>query len=227
MGIFCKKIWSRIVIRIQKYPPPAHYFTRVHKPGNAYLLRNPQPTSSELSRHSYWRAIHDDLYRLYNGICAYCSSWTPRTPSGSVDRTSVDHFIPKSSDPILAYDWENFRLCRARINNNKGDSHIVIDPFHVQDGWFQIDFTTFLIISKENVPQYLQSRITGTIDVLGLNDSEYVEERLEVIKQYCQQAVTLAELQRLYPFIAFEIIRTDFDTRLKNDMAAFFNSTTN
>jgi hypothetical protein len=73
----------------------------------------------------------------------------------------------------------------------------------------------------------LQSRITGTIDVLGLNDSEYVEERLEVIKQYCQQAVTLAELQRLYPFIAFEIIRTDFDTRLKNDMAAFFNSTTN
>src|SRR5438445_249106 len=94
---------------------PARYATRVHARGARFLARTPNPSRMEWRKHAYWREIHYDLYNLHNGICMYSASWSARTPaSARVDHTSIDHFVPKSVDPHRAYEWANFRLCRAR-----------------------------------------------------------------------------------------------------------------
>lgn len=136
------------MIRMRQFPPPAKYYPQVRVPGMSYLQINPNPSAAEFKRHAYWQKIHNDLYQLYNGICSYCALWTTRTVRADRNYTSVDHFIPKSFQPMLAYEWTNFRLCRARLNANKDNSLDVIDPFYVENGWFQIDFTTFLLVAS-------------------------------------------------------------------------------
>lgn len=210
------------MIKIRQFPAPAIYVSAVRRPGLRFLLRHPKPSKKDFSNHNYWKNIHGDLYTLYNGICSYCASWTPRNPGIAPDHTSVDHFIPKSVQPILAYEWTNFRLCRSRLNFNKGDSTEVMDPFYIENGWFQIDFTTFLIIASIELPGLIRDHINRTIDILGLNDNDYVDERLEIIKLYTLDRVTINSLELKYPFIAEEIRRSNFDANLKQLMRPYF-----
>jgi hypothetical protein len=222
MGVLCQKIWRRIVIKIQQFPPPAIYDSEVRRKGLKFLRRNPNPSASEFSKHAYWKAIHDDLYQLYNGICSYCASWTTRNQGPTRDNTSVDHFIPKSVEPKMAYEWANYRLCRARLNSNKDDSMEVMDPFYIENGWFQIDFTTFLIVPSPELPYLVREHVNRTIDTLGLNDNDYVDERLEVVKLYTLDSITINNLELKYPFIAEEIRRSNFDDQLKPLMRSYF-----
>lgn len=210
------------MIKISLHAPPAKYYSRVRKPGLKYLRHKPHPTASEFRRHAYWSEIHDDLYQDYKGICAYCASWTPRTPSKRLDHTSVDHFLPKSLNPYLAYEWDNFRLCRSRLNANKADQLTVIDPLYVTNGWFALDFATFLIIANDSIPTYIQFHVDESISTLGLNVDDYVNERISIVKQYCLDTMSLTDLRSLYPFIAAEMVRVDFDNTLKNQMRDFF-----
>ena len=209
------------MIRINRFPEPSTFHNLVEKPGLKYLHTNPHPTSNEFRKHAYWQRIHNDIYTLYNGICAYCASWSPRS-SKSPNQTSIDHFIPKCEYPIGAYNWENYRLCRARINANKGDNPQIVDPFYVNNDWFQIDFSTFLILANCNSPPYAFYRIQATIDCLELNGNDYVNERIQIIREYCLGRTTLSNLRAKYPFIASEIVRCNFDTAFRPSMSAYF-----
>lgn len=189
-----------------------------------FLARNSTPTAFQFKRHNYWREIHDELYNLYGGICAYCASWTPRTFNLQFDNTSIDHFIPKTVSPQMAYDWDNFRICRARLNANKGDSINVVDPFSIGDGWFILDFSTFLIAASSSIPIYISSRVNETITILCLNDNDYVDQRIEIVKNYCLDYLSISDLHEKYPFIAHEVVRQNFDRTYKSEMRAFFSS---
>jgi hypothetical protein len=210
------------VIKIRQFPPPAIYESAVLRPGLRFLQRNPNPSASEFARHAYWKQIHNDLYHLYAGICSYCASWTPRNQGSHPDNTSVDHFIPKSIQPRMAYEWNNYRLCRARLNANKADSMDVMDPFYIENGWFQIDFTTFLIVASLSLSPLIKEHVNLTIDTLGLNDNDYVEERIEVVKLYTLDRISINDLRIRYPFIAIEILRSNFDRIFKPEMRSFF-----
>ena len=210
------------MIRIEKFAPPANYEREVRRPGLNFLRRNPNPSAIDFSRHSYWKAIHNELYQLYSGICSYCSSWTARNPRPNRDNTSVDHFIPKSIHPNLAYEWTNFRLCRARLNAKKDNSTEVMDPCYIKNGWFQIDFRTFLMNTSSDTPNIIREYVNRSIDILGLNDDDYVNERLEIIRLYALEEITIDELGAKYPFIAEEIRRSNFDIDLKPIMHAYF-----
>lgn len=222
MDLLCKKSGCEDMIRIAQFPPPASYAQRVKIPGENFLARNPHPTNKEFNKHSYWRRMHEDLHTLYAGICAYCASWTPRNSSTTNDRSTVDHFIPKSVSPIMAYQWENFRLCRSRINANKGINLKVMDPFHVDNGWFQIDFLTFMVVASPTSSQIVFDRVTDSIRILCLNDNDYVNERVEVIRRYCLDIITFDNLRENWPFIASEILRVNFDMTLKEMMREYF-----
>jgi hypothetical protein len=95
------------------------------------LASNPNPTFK--GRFRYWTKATTELNAAYKQICAYSCIYLA-TPG------SVDHFMPKRRYPKLAYEWNNYRLALPRINNHKGDSTDVIDPFIVQTGWFVMDF---------------------------------------------------------------------------------------
>lgn len=121
---------------------------------------------------------------------------------------SVDHFAPKSVRPDLAYEWTNFRLALDKINSYKADSVDVLDPFLVQPGWFVLDFATLYVAVGDDVPAPMDAAVQRTIDVLRLNrDESLVTFRYAVAKEYSDGYITLAHLERRYPFIAFELAR--------------------
>jgi len=120
----------------------------------------------------------------------------------------VDHFIPKSEEPKLAYEWDNFRLACLKLNARKGKSLDVIDPFALPPDSFILDFPSLLIKPHPHLLEPLKARVIKTIDQLQLNqDDKCVEGRLEWLKPYCEEEHTFQHLQKKAPFIAYELKR--------------------
>ena len=136
----------------------------------------------------------------YRNVCAYSSCWVPSS-------CSVDHFHPKTTHPHLAYEWSNYRLADAKINNKKGNSTQVLDPFHIQEGWFILDIANLRVKPEPTLKPEIFNAAKQTIDILGLNDDDWVQIRLEIFRQYRDGECTLSFLQKCYPFMAFEISR--------------------
>ncbi len=196
--------------------PPPHYEADVKNKGAAFLRSNPRPKASDWLSHSYWRAIHNDLYSAHNGICMYSASWSPRSARGlqADGQTSVDHFVPKSVDSRLAYDWNNFRLARARLNTRKDDFQDVLDPCAISPDLFAIDFIRFFVAPAAGIRGAMRNRVEATINRLQLNrDPEYVDERLRVIGRYTLGRMAFQLILERYPFIAYEMTRQQFDTK--------------
>ena len=137
----------------------------------------------------------------------------------------MDHFIPKSLAPIQAYEWSNFRLSRARLNNRKGNHTDVLDPFTLPVRWFTLDFRSFLLFPTPVLSSSEKRKVQLTIDRLGLNvDDDYVQERVEVVKEYCLGKSTLATIEDFWPFIASEMRAQDFDSTFLVKMRGFFQT---
>jgi hypothetical protein len=201
------------VIRVAVPQPPAHYVGRVKNRGAAFLATNPAPTNAEWRKHRYWSEVHKDLHKSLGGICSYCATFTPRRPTSSgVDHTSIDHFVPKIANPALAYEWTNFRLCRARLNNRKDHYRDVVDPYAVVNGHFRLDFTTFLIFPDAALGMQQRAAVSQSLARLGLNtDDAYVNERARAVYSYVERRLTVAQIATFYPFIALELKVQDFD----------------
>lgn len=187
------------MIPVIKKPEPPDFDRNVRQPGLRYLESNPNPDFKR--RRRYWSKAKSDLYHTYDGICAYSCFYL-------VDNGSVDHFLPKSRRPDLAYEWDNYRLASQRMNSNKGDSIDVIDPFHVQKGWFAIDFPSCLVRIGSKLHKSLVGQIEKTIEELKLNTDDYfVQARCDIMISYATDEFDLSFLEKKYPFIASEISR--------------------
>ena len=206
---------------------PDDFDTKVRHPGTAFLKVTPNPRARDWGGHDYWRKALGDLLVAYRYICSYSGSWTKPNQSGmsSICDSSVDHFRPKSTTPSQAYEWANFRLARARLNNRKANHNDVIDPFALANRWFVLDFRTFLIIPNRSLSERDKTRVWKTIDRLELNDDDdYVRERIEVIRSYCLGRSTSGLLATHWPFIAGEMRVQNFNTTFLPSMRAAFRS---
>lgn len=181
-------------------PEPATFDSTVRRPGQAFLRRVPHPTSEQFKRKAYWKEALPSLKTTYRSICAYSSCWVPSS-------CSVDHFHPKTTHPQLAYEWSNYRLADAKINNNKSNSNQVLDPFHIQTGWFVLDIATLWVTPEPTLQKAVFEAVETTIKVLRLNDDDWVQMRFEILRQYRDRECTIGFLQRYYPFMASEITR--------------------
>lgn len=182
-------------------PEPHSFNANVRKRGTRYLTKNPTPTSKDFRKNNYWKAAVNDLYAGYKGICAYTCMYFQRPGS-------VDHFLPKSIYPQLAYEWSNFRLSTPRVNSHKGDSTDVVDPFVIQPGWFVLDFPSCLVKPGDSLSGVTAQQIINTITVLKLNEDDvFVQERCDLMLDFAESNVSLDFLSRRYPFLAHEIVR--------------------
>jgi hypothetical protein len=213
------------VIPIVPVGEPADFNKKVRVPGSAFLRKTPHPGNAEWRRNGYWRMALHDLFNAYKGICAYSASWTKRATATAAQLDwSVDHYVPRSAMPSLAYEWDNFRLCRGRLNARKGSHRDVLDPFTLAIGWFRLDFQTFLLVPDANLPAADKALVSATIARLALNtDNDYVNERIGAIRQYCLGNATFTQLAVRYPFIAAEMIDQDFDTNFLPRLHSFFS----
>ena len=225
MDILRSSLWDSALIPVTPASEPDNFDKSVRQPGAAFLSKTPHPTSDAWRKHDYWRRAIGDLLLTYRYICSYSGSWTKASDAGKsmLSDSSVDHFMPKSMTPTLAYEWANFRLSRARLNSYKGNHNDVLDPFSLATRWFIINFRTFLISPNRSLPKSKGIMVQKTIDRLKLNtDNDYVEERVEVVREYCLGKSTMGILNQFWPFIASEMRAQDFDNVFLPYMRSIF-----
>lgn len=195
------------VIHVEPQPEPPSFDQDVRQKGIAHLqrkaiaLHEPLPTGTELA--AYWRDCLDDLYSAYQGTCAYLGVFFERTVGGA----TVDHFVAKSKRPVLAYEWSNFRLACHTMNSRKHDYEDVLDPFEVEDGWFQLELVTGRIYAAPELPEDVRSRVTATIERLGLDDAGNRETRARHFRRYREAPYPAEYLKEYSPFVFLEAQR--------------------
>lgn len=189
------------MIPVQPQPEPPEFDRNVRRPGLAFLRHVPNPTSWK--KKSYWQESLNDLYDAYGGICAYSAEWISRISGGP----TVDHYVPKSVQPPLAYEWGNFRLCAMLFNQRKDNYQDVIDPFTVAANWFNLDIPSLLIKPAGTLAPFERERVNATVKRLKLNDENCIGSRLRWIMSYCRSELTFEYLRKHAPFIAYELER--------------------
>ena len=190
-------------------PEPVQFTKKVRVPGQQFLSKVQKPISQQWRGKEYWQRALPDMRQAYNSICAYSAFWIPH----STGNHSIDHFIPKSKQPNLAYEWHNFRYVSARFNSRKG-TRTIVDPFKLRQGWFILDFKSFLIKPKPALSSTKKDKLWETIKHLKLNDDEdLVIERQTWYLNYLNKEISFEHLKKNAPFVAFEIERQNL--RLK------------
>lgn len=190
------------MILIQAQPEPPEFSKKVREPGQIFLRNFPHP--KKWKKKQYWQRTLPDLYRAYNGVCAYCAEWIPYTTGDS----TVDHFIPKSVRPQLAYEWSNYRLASLRFNGRKKEYQDVLDPFTLGPDWFILVFPSLQIGPNHELTNSQAKLVTDTISRLKLNDEICISSRERWIKDFCDR-FDFEYLRQNAPFIAYELRRQD------------------
>ena len=189
------------MIHVDIQPPPDDFEVKVAVKGQAFLAKNPNPSSWK--NKEFWRDAIDDLRQAYNDICAYSCHWIPNDTGSS----TVDHYFPKSIAPHLAYSWDNYRLASSRMNSRKREFLDVLDPFEIETGWFMLDFSTIHVKPLLDLDNVMLGKILRTIERLQLNDERLIKARLKWILDYCYGPLDFDYLKSHAPFIAFELER--------------------
>lgn len=145
----------------------------------------------------------DELLKAYKRICAYvCIYIEPVTGAAS-----VDHRVPVSERWDRVCEWTNYRLACSLMNSRRGTIQRVMDPFEVENGWFQLELTFFQVVPAPNLDETLTIRIRDTIDQLELNDTGCCGLRRQYAEDYQNGLIHLAYLERRAPFVAMELRR--------------------
>jgi hypothetical protein len=191
------------MIRVDQAPEPLHFDLRVRTPGLSYISSLPPGSKIDTSERPYWRGILLDLHRAYRGICAYTCHWIPY----DVGSDTVEHFIAKSVNPMLSYEWSNFRLACGRLNGRKGAYQDVVDPFKVVSGMFRLHFPSLCVVAGDAVSIRRQSLAGATIARLRLNDNRSILMRQAFVEDYISGDISLTHIRRKAPFLAQELER--------------------
>ena len=203
------------MIFVQEQPEPPQFQEKVGIPGRAFVEQVPNPSAMQWRARSYWRRVLSELYNGYGGICAYTCHWIE--PVTGAD--TVEHFVPKSVDSALAYEWSNYRLVCARMNGRKGSKQDVLDPFSLREHTFALDFPSLQVRPAEECTEDLSARAQSTISRLKLNDALCVKARWIYVRDYCKSMISFAYLEQCAPFIHREILRQGLSERIREVMS--------
>ena len=99
------------------------------------------------------------------------------------------------------------RFCSGWMNSSKSNADdTVIDPFQVQDGWFEIILPSLQLRITDQVPAQLRQKAEYTLKRLHLQDDERViRQRREWYRMYQEGELTLVGLSRKAPLIAVAV----------------------
>ena len=158
------------MIRVERKEEPADFDREVRVPGNHFVSQNPGKEPRK-----FWNKCREDLYKAYEGYCAY----TTFKINCRLDAV-VDHFLPQSLHPELRYEWSNYRLASFHINSVKKDAEPIFDPFELPEDAFRL---------KLNCPELIADRTEMRDEALRLIEEGMSEEAaLIVSKQLLEQS---------------------------------------
>ena len=183
------------MMRFDLQPEPATFDVRCRQRGKKWLADHPDYDRP----HDYWSEFGQDLRQAFRGLCAYCAMW--------VMNGQTDHFVPvamlkQQKQDLLAYEWDNYRYADGSLNGRKS-KHIVLDPFTVNDEWFEISLPSLQLLLTDKLPAEKREIAEFTVKQLGLQDGEVVVRcRREWFKLYQERKLTLEGLKDRAPLIA-------------------------
>lgn len=153
-----------------------------------------------------WRDALPELRNAYDGLCAYLALYIEH----GTGAPSIDHFVPRSKDWRLVYEWSNYRLCSSLINGHRSDRELAHDPFMLEPGLFALEFTDYQVKPGPAARGRTSDTVMRTIGDLGLNQRDCRKAREEYVAAYRNgppEGIALARLERRAPFIAQELRR--------------------
>jgi len=210
-------------------PPDFDFDGRVRQPGLSALaeltgqkptLRRPGPRikqsaeriedlkPSVLRKHPYWTRALDALHKAYGGVCAYACFYIE-----PLSGPTVDHFVAITGSELAdAYEWGNYRLACSLMNTHKHNFSDVLDPFEVEDGWFELDLHTFRVKPAEGLDAEIWKRVDETRSRLDLDSRDCISMRRRYFERYWNpkdpgKPVPLWSLEQDAPFLAREMRR--------------------
>lgn len=184
------------MIHFERPQEPPEFEERCRQRGKRWLTENPNAKRPK----DYWTEFRPQLADGFRDLCAYTVMYTP---SGT-----VDHFLSwektRSERPHLSYEWSNYRFCAGWMNSSKSTiDEAVLDPFDVQNGWFEIILPSLQMRLTDEVPPGLREIANYTLKRLHLRDDERViRQRREWYRMYQSGELSLDGLSRKAPLIA-------------------------
>ncbi|QNH79417.1 hypothetical protein GGD92_14640 [Pseudomonas protegens] len=172
---------------------PSKFDERCRKAGAAWLKDNPnceRPTDK-------WTPFRHALADGFSNRCAFGAMYIP---SGT-----VDHFVSWKEDNSLAYEWANFRYVEGWVNSskNKKEASLVLDPFVVGEGWFEILLPSMQLVATDLIPDEFKELAKSTLEKLPIRDDERIlRVRREWYRMYEEEELTLEGLRKKAPLIA-------------------------
>lgn len=192
------------MIPVAAQPEPSAFDADVRQKGLALLnkkgfqLDDPLPQKADIE--PYWRACLTDLHQAYGGVCAYLGFYFERVMGGG----SVDHFIAKSANAGLAYEWCNYRLACSTMNSRKREYSDVLDPFFLAPSLFRLQLSTGHIYPNPDLDAVPMRLVEETIERLGLDDPQCRELRARWYQDYLEHSLPSDYLKKKSPFVWHE-----------------------
>lgn len=156
---------------------PKDFDVSVRQPGRSYLEKHPGKAPKD-----FWNKCKSDLYKAYEGYCAYTTfRIIPR------DSAVVEHFLPKSLRQNLdeCYEWRNYRLASFHVNSVKGAATDLFDPFLLPQHAFVLDDAMFLHVNRAAfATEHDAEKAEYTLLRLGLNSNDLLEDRREAFSEF-------------------------------------------
>ncbi len=195
------------MIHFEPVPEPAEFDSQARQPGRQWLLTHPTGRIRDL-----WSPFTPNLELGFGNLCGYLAM---EIPFGE-----IDHYLSKSEARCLAYEWSNYRYVCERMNKRKGsrspEGIHVLDPFGVQDDWFEVELPSFHLVATDRIPPEYRERAEYTIKKLRLaRDPRILRLRQAWYKRY-QEGLSLEELKKAAPLIARAIEK---QTRLSSHVS--------
>ncbi len=178
-------------------PEPAAFDRNCRQKGLTWLKNHPQ---SDVRPKDFWSPFRDDLRNGFANRCGYFAMYLPEG--------HVDHFVSwakaKAVNPNLAYEWDNFRFLSPSLNSKKGTlDDQLLDPFGVQDEWFEVELPSLVLRVTEAIPASLRTKAQFTLDRLDLEQGrKAVSLRREWYESYRSGRLSLPGLADYAPLVA-------------------------
>lgn len=186
------------MIHVDPVLEPARFDAEVRQPGNAWLLAN--PTGQPPSR---WRGFSGALAAGFHELCGYAAM---HDPNGT-----VDHFISQREARCLAYEWSNYRYASHWMNGSKSYRRVnelqILDPYEVQDGWFEILLPSLQMTVTDKVPPALRARAEHTLRRLHLRDHEQMLRWRRSWMELFELTGDIRILERRAPLLAQAVLK--------------------
>ena len=120
---------------------------------------------------------------------------------------AVDHFLSRKHHRHLAYSWDNYRYIAGTVNSSKKAlDDQVLDPFEIQDGWFEVLLPSMQLVTTPALPAGLAAKAAFTLKKLHLQNGAKVRRcRLKWYEAYKAGHLSMAGLEDFAPLVATSV----------------------